>query len=248
MRYFITSDIHGFYSILRKELKKNGFDFKDPNDKLVIVGDAFDRGEEAKQLLNFLIKLKKLDKLIYIKGNHESCMEFLLHQLKQKEDISLYHISNKTLFTLCQICDLNAISVISGDYNYQEIEKKMSKYLSLTKDLPYYYQIDNYILTHGYIPEDVTTMTSLKRASKKAWENAMWRNGIACAYFGQHIKNKIIVVGHFHTSFGHYNYHKIGSGEFEKDSEFGIYKDKQIIALDACTTYTKKLNMLVIEK
>lgn len=61
------------------------------------------------------------------------------------------------------------------------------------------------------------------------------------------IENKTIVCGHWHTSFGNYNYHHKGSGEFEEDSDFGIFEDKGIIALDACTAFSKKVNILKLE-
>ena len=44
MRYFIISDIHGYYSVLKQELEKQGFD-KD-RDTLISLGDNFDRGDE----------------------------------------------------------------------------------------------------------------------------------------------------------------------------------------------------------
>ena len=44
MRYFITSDIHGYYSVLIKELNKQGFDKN--KDTLITLGDNFDRGSE----------------------------------------------------------------------------------------------------------------------------------------------------------------------------------------------------------
>lgn len=45
MRYFITSDIHSYYSVLKKELEKQKFD-KD-KDTLITLGDNFDRGSQS---------------------------------------------------------------------------------------------------------------------------------------------------------------------------------------------------------
>lgn len=247
-KYFITSDVHGFYSILKKELDKQGFDINNPEHILVIIGDAFDRGQEAKKLLNYLTKLKKLNKLIYIRGNHESCMEKLLTQLQKHKPISLYHLHNKTLDTLSQLTGISQFDLMCDYYNYEkDIIPKMKKYLKLTKDLPYYYEIGDYILTHGYIPINVKTMSQLKKVSKQAWESAMWFNGMQQWHLGQRIKGKTIVVGHFHTSFGNYLYHNLGSGEFENDSVFSPFIDKQIIALDACTAWTSKINIVIME-
>ena len=67
-------------------------------------------------------------------------------------------------------------------------------------------------------------------------------------YNGWRFKDKIIVCGHWNTSFGNYKYHHIGSGEFQQDSSFEPFIDEGIIALDACTAYSKKINILVIDE
>ena len=44
MRYFITADVHGFYTEFHKALDEAGY-FTDPEPhKLIILGDLFDRG------------------------------------------------------------------------------------------------------------------------------------------------------------------------------------------------------------
>ena len=58
MKYFCVSDIHGFYNELIEALKEKGFDENDSEHKLIIIGDIFDRGSQAKELLDYLLKLK----------------------------------------------------------------------------------------------------------------------------------------------------------------------------------------------
>ena len=49
MRYYVVSDIHGFYTELERALRDNGFfDDNEPN-KLILCGDALDRGKEAQK-------------------------------------------------------------------------------------------------------------------------------------------------------------------------------------------------------
>ena len=43
MKYFVVSDVHGFYTELKVALDKNGFDINDNNHKLIICGDLMDR-------------------------------------------------------------------------------------------------------------------------------------------------------------------------------------------------------------
>lgn len=66
------------------------------------------------------------------------------------------------------------------------------------------------------------------------------------AYGGVIEKNKTIVCGHWHCSFGHSKYEGDG-GEFDNNPNFAPYFGEGIIALDACTPVSKKINCIVIE-
>ena len=79
--YFIVSDVHGFYSILKKELKKKKFDLKNPDHILVVAGDLFDRGNEAVELFKFVQWLNNKKRLVYVRGNHEDLLEDCVREL-----------------------------------------------------------------------------------------------------------------------------------------------------------------------
>lgn len=49
---YITSDIHGYYTLLMEKLKTINFDFS--NDKLICIGDLVDRGAENLECLSLL--------------------------------------------------------------------------------------------------------------------------------------------------------------------------------------------------
>ncbi len=64
--------------------------------------------------------------------------------------------------------------------------------------------------------------------------------------------NKTIVCGHWHCSWGNH-YLNSTIEEFPKDKKdfdksFKSYKNKGIIAIDACTVYSHKVNVLVIDE
>ena len=62
MRYYVTADIHSFYTQMREALSDAGF-FMDPEPhKLIILGDLFDRGKEAKEIQSFILELNRSDK------------------------------------------------------------------------------------------------------------------------------------------------------------------------------------------
>ena len=101
MRYYVTADVHGFYTPLITALTKAGFFADSALHKLVILGDLFDRGKEALKLQAFLSELLDQDKVILIRGNHEDLFEELV-----TVDTGLpyrHHVDNGTYDTALQL-------------------------------------------------------------------------------------------------------------------------------------------------
>ena len=131
---------------MKSALEKAGFFSDTTPHKLIMLGDLFDRGHEAKQLQQFMLEQMEQDRIILIRGNHED------------------------LF----------VELVTTD------------------------------------------------AAQTADEN------------------KTIVCGHWHTSYGHSKYEHKGT-EFGEDADFSPYYGPGIIAIDACTAFSGKVNCLVIE-
>lgn len=255
--YFVVSDIHGFHSIFYFTLIENGFDINNKNHIIIICGDVFDRGNEAKELLDFLLSIPE-DRLVLIRGNHEDLLEDCLAELKKFGPISHHHWSNGTISTIGQLTDTNPYDLISGLFKYEELESKLEKYFSLVNRCVDYYELDKYVFVHGWVPviyEDrfpegpgvmgvwCEPIIHLD-ASKEMWESARWKNGMQCADLGIIIPDRTIVCGHWHTGWGHYHILKDCDDE---DSRFDIYYNDGVIALDACTALSKTVNILKIE-
>ena len=66
METFVIGDIHARLAALKEVLKKAGFNYKE--DKLIILGDIIDGGNEAKECVGELLKIKNK---IFIRGNHD---------------------------------------------------------------------------------------------------------------------------------------------------------------------------------
>lgn len=245
--YFIVSDVHGFYTELRKALKEKGFNERNKEHILILCGDAFDRGAEAVKLLNFLTKLNKQERLIYINGNHEWLMEDLFTELKWDSNISSHHWSNGTVGTLAQLCGVTDYDIIASFLSFDEIWAKLEKYNTLVGSAKNYYETKNYIFVHGWLPR-IRDYSKLHEITEEAWKEASWYNGMEEWNNGWKPKDKTVVCGHFHTSWGNYNLHHIGFGEFTEDALFEPFIDKNIICLDACTAWTHKINVLVIDE
>lgn len=256
--YFVTSDIHSYADQLFAALMDAGFDNCNPNHILVVCGDAFDRGNEAKKLLNFLLKLPK-ERLILIRGNHEDLLEDCLYQVENKVNISEHHWFNGTVDTIAQLTGYDKYDIICGVYDFKVVKRKLKKYLELISRAVDYFEIDKYIFVHGWIPclstseyyyNDNVILNKnpdWRNASKEEWEYARWINGMKAWKDGVREDDKTIVCGHWHASFGNYNYHHIGSGEHTEDADFNPFIDNGIIALDSCVAFTNKMNVFKIE-
>ena len=176
-KYFVVSDIHGFYSELLDGLEDANFDIDNENHILVILGDIFDRGSESLELYEYLIKFNK-NRLILIKGNHE----YLYLDLLKKEYPDEYDFTNGTVDTFCQLAQRqymdSALGVKTSDFLcdgllYREFILQKEKYdncLAIWTEIKNivkkhnatkwikskswldYYEIDKYILVHSFIP------------------------------------------------------------------------------------------------
>jgi hypothetical protein len=73
-KVYASGDWHG-----NGELAKQVLDFLQPDDKLIFIGDAIDRGEDGYEIMTQLLSDKRV---IYLKGNHEDMMtNFITHYL-----------------------------------------------------------------------------------------------------------------------------------------------------------------------
>lgn len=265
MRYFIVSDTHGFYTELIKALTEAGFfEYKGPK-KLILCGDAMDRGTEAVKLQEFLMDLHKRDELIFIRGNHEDLLIQMLNAFEVcKANIEIgysHHIDNGTFDTACQLSGMSAEMAIDNSIKFvtKVLESDFCKILIPTS--VNYFEAGDYIFTHAYIP--TITEKNMPAWYKKGrthkydpfwrdahssdWDNARWVNGMEIAEkCGITEPDKTIVVGHWHTSWGHCHLENKTS-EFGKDADFSPYYGKGIIAIDACTAHTGKVNCLVLD-
>ena len=110
MKYFVISDIHSFYSELKKALDIAGFNKRNKDHTLIVCGDIFDRGPETVELYKFLTSIPK-KRCILIKGNHELLYEKLL----EKKLPESYDFSNHTVDTFCQIAGYD-LEILTPEY------------------------------------------------------------------------------------------------------------------------------------
>ena len=99
-KLFVVSDIHSFYTPFKKALDENGFEPNNENHWLIVCGDAFDRGKESNELLDFLMSLERK---VLVKGNHD----ILLEECCMREFPFYHDYSNGTVRTIEDIGGIN---------------------------------------------------------------------------------------------------------------------------------------------
>ena len=256
MRYYVTADVHGYFSELKDALTAQGFFDDQSPHKLIVCGDLYDRGTEALQLQTFILELLARDQVVLIRGNHEDLTLNLLNNWHRRSYLQTHHHTNGTIDTLCQ---LTGISIQDIYTDAENVGRSILKDPYIQKIIPAmvdYYETDHYIFTHGWIPCTPISISSNKKeyvpvadwrnANKAMWDKARWINGMEAAHAGIVEPVKTIVCGHWHCSFGHSRYENDG-GEFDNRPNFAPYYGNGIIALDGCTPVSKKVNCIVIE-
>ncbi len=247
MKYYVTADVHGFCSILRKALEEAGFFAEKQPHKLIILGDLFDRGLEARELQKFILKLIGEGRVILVKGNHEDLFEELV-----TKDAGLprsHHVSNGTYKTALQLTGYDPAMAGIRNYDFADAAKETPYFKTIIPAMRDYYETRNCIFTHGWIPcvrekSGYRPCPDWREASKDAWQRARWYNGMDAAQTAG--EEKTILCGHWHCSYGHAKYEHRGS-EFGPHADFTPYYGPGVIALDACTAYSKRINVVVLE-
>lgn len=261
MRYYVVADVHGFYSELQVALTEKGFyEDKEPR-KLVVCGDLLDRGSEALKVQEFILELLKKDEAILIRGNHEDLFLDLIDNAEKwmtKTDIySTHHWRNGTIDAALQLTGKDLLASVLYLEGFELKGKNTPFYKTIIPAMKDYYETKNYIFVHGWIPCTVmghgtgTKDTFIyeenwREQGKEQWNNARWLNGMAAASRGVREPNKTIVCGHWHCSYGHAELEGKGK-EFDVDSDFSPYYANGIIAIDACTAFSRKVNCIVLE-
>lgn len=248
MRYYVISDVHGYYTQMKSALEKAGFFSDTTPHKLIMLGDLFDRGHEAKQLQQFILEQMEQDKIILIRGNHEDLFVELV-----TTDAGMpysYHKSNGTYDTALQLTGFDPVMASIRHYDFADAAKDTPFYKEIIPAMLDYFETEHYAFTHGWIPsipnrdKSYSYISSWREADREQWNQARWFNGMDAAQTAD--ENKTIVCGHWHTSYGHSKYEHKGT-EFGEDADFSPYYGPGIIAIDACTAFSGKVNCLVIE-
>lgn len=257
MTYFVSSDVHGFFDQWMQALEEAGFDKNNPNHMIIHCGDLMDRGPQPINCLHFVNDMAAKNRAYLIRGNHEDLLEqAICHSVFGEHDYT-----NGTAWTVC---------ALAGSVNFaDEIFDKALKNEALNEyysNLVDYVESDHYIFTHGWIPCNSSDSNMYHARGVKFnfdpnwrdgnWTHAHWINGMDAWQQGVKIPDKTIVCGHWHASWGHHYIehkslefpNKYSTNPEHRKADFSPFIAEGIIALDACTAFSKQVNCIKLEE
>lgn len=237
-KYFIVSDVHGFYNELMQALKEKGYDENNTDHVFVSLGDLCDRGPDNKKCLEFVNSIPNSNKILIL-GNHEDLMKDAI----QRGRFFSHDYMNRTTDTAEELTGIDYWKNFGSPC--LESMKKNVLWNTYVESCIDYFEIDNYILVHAWVPfyedmQESQNLYPLNYWGLKDWTDARWKNPFECWQNGRGIKGKTIVCGHWSTSFAHEKFHNIKNCH-------DVFQESGIIALDATTVISNKINCYIIE-
>ena len=221
-RMLVISDVHGELERFEELLEKVEYNPKE--DQLILLGDYVDRGLNAKEVIEKVMRLKEAGALV-LKGNHEDMMikaltteeeKFWNHWVKRNggdQTLHSYGFSERDIA-------VNEEEFIRPQLHSEVLEQ----HLEFIKGLDHYIETDEYIFVHAGVQP--ITPVSETDAHTLMWIRNEFHNG----YNGE----KTVVFGHTET--------KILHGDNENfDVYFG---ENRIIGIDGGAVYGGQLNCL----
>lgn len=252
-KYFVISDVHGFFTEMRSCLFRAGFRKQNPEHILVLVGDAFDRGPDAPKVYEYIRSLPRKRRIL-IRGNHE----LLLRNAIRRGVFYENDYYNGTLGTIMQFTGHEYIDCV---YDPQGVCDKFKKNGVLDwifgPEWQNYAEIGSYIFVHSWIPVkildgteiyDVKRSTELayrpdwREATQEEWEEASWGCPWVMAEKGLMPRGYTIVCGHWAAC----EFPKNLDKNYTNYPNHSIYRGHGCIALDATTVRSGFVNVLVL--
>lgn len=275
-KYFITSDVHGFYEELMSALGKKGWEQDNPDHIFVSLGDLLDRGPDAVKCLEFVNDLP-FERKILIRGNHEDLMEqamargeFWMHDIHNGTNDTCYQIVNNLFRDDKSVraewmSDKDVLGYTEGSILWEDYAPWCVDYAEIGDNIFVHGWIPCFIKKHmddsGNILRYYTFNPDWRNSNYKLWDQARWINGMEAWDNGIIEPGKTIWCGHWHASWGNANLHEDGvefldrietyyldeNGVQQPHENHHPFKDEGIVAMDSCCAHSHFLNCEVLE-
>jgi serine/threonine protein phosphatase 1 len=182
-RTLVIGDIHGMYEELIRVLEYAGV--KD-SDRLIFLGDYINRGKQSREVIDFLLEVKKNPNHVFLRGNHEEmilqltegntdCWYVWLGYGEGRSSISSYGTNPDDIQTL----DEHYV-YIEGDRTTFLNEKKATehfisklfpeKHLTFFRETAVSYEMDRFFFSHA----GIETGIPLSEQGKYTREFLLW--------------------------------------------------------------------------
>ena len=175
MKYYITADIHGFYTEFHKALDEAGYFTDSKPHKLITLGDLFDRGQEAVEMQRFILSLLEQDAVILVRGNHEDRYE---EMIRIDEGLpARHHRSNRTYKTALQLTGYDPGLTIIRNFDFAEAVQNTPYFRQIIPVMIDWYETEHYIFVHGWIPCIQHNSSYSHRSDWREATSEEWRAG-----------------------------------------------------------------------
>lgn len=233
-KMFVVSDVHGHYTLLRDALDRAGFDKDNEDHLLICCGDYFDRGNENVEVLRFF---ERLQHKVLLRGNHED----LLLKLLQTGKVLPHHYINGTMRTLENFFGKYAIDPVDDTIDFSGKTRIVDRICEFIENTVDYYETENYVFVHGWLPENALNQDARQQATAEDWAKARWVKWNE-RYIGlRPLEDKTLICGHLPTFCANSLDRNRGKNCCD------IFYGNGIVAIDAGTADTQRLNVLVLE-
>jgi serine/threonine protein phosphatase 1 len=168
-RLFAIGDIHGCFDSLR-DLVEHKIKIR-KSDKLVFLGDYIDRGNQSRQVIDYITGLQNKDfDITALIGNHES----MLLEVLDNEGFLPEWFRNGGYTTL-------------RSFGIRSLKRLDQKYVDFFKGLQFYCLIDNFLFVHAGFNDNISNPFEDKY-------HMIWSRREE--YTNPVLKDKIIIHGH----------------------------------------------------
>ncbi len=241
MIFFAVSDIHGCFTQMIDALNEAGFNPMDDNHKLIVIGDAFDRGSENLILADYLVELDKLGKLIYVLGNHDL---FLMDYVKGNVAGAIFNAQRNGMAKTVE--QISGVKKQVSWFKWLEMAlAPLSKHpiFNVLMDSELWFENDKFIYAHAGIANIPHWRDIMDNHS--TWFRTDFMFGMD---YTNTLQGKTLVVGHWHAyrllqdALGH----DVDIDTLDNHQSF-TKDDGQMIAIDGCVNYSGIINVHIYD-
>jgi serine/threonine protein phosphatase 1 len=185
MKYLVMSDIHGKYEMFRQALLMRA-----QADKVLLLGDYVDRGEDSKSVLLRVQEEVEENGAIALKGNHEA---MFLDFLDKPETRDYYVNVANGQATVESLLYPGVFEVHSYDTIVSKIYEHYADLIHFLRGLPTMFETEKFVFVHAGLNLSLADYHDTSEEDR-LWIREDFHNGI-------NRTGKLIVFGHTPTPY-----------------------------------------------